>query len=273
MRMARIISSTNSSSSGTTPNMQENAGPVAAVILAGGLGMRLRSAYAAGPKSMAPIGKRPFLDYLLAWLQSQGVRETILCVGYKRSQIQRFVGRGSKWGMRVRYSIEQKLLGTGGAVKKAEELISGETVLVLNGDTFVNVSLRELMKFHRSCKALATLAAVTVPNRSRYGSVRLDGKSRITAFLEKSRESKDRGLEIDKHLINGGIYIVERKLLKMIRGSGSVSLEKDVFPSLLAKKSVYGFTTDAYFLDIGVPEDLRRAQRELPKRICLSYPR
>src|SRR5215472_17570437 len=99
--------------------MQEKERALAAVILAGGLGLRLRSAYAAGPKSMAPVKGRPFLDYLLSWLQSQGVEEVILCVGYKRSQIQRFVGRGSKWGMCVRYSVEKKLLGTGGALKKA----------------------------------------------------------------------------------------------------------------------------------------------------------
>src|SRR6516162_7386838 len=110
--------------------MQEKERPLPAVILAGGLGVRLRSAYAAGPKSMAPIGKRPFIDYLLSWLQTQGVGDVILCVGYKRSHIQRFVGRGSKWGMRVRYSVEKKLLGTGGAVKQGARLISGETVLV-----------------------------------------------------------------------------------------------------------------------------------------------
>src|SRR5690349_18578713 len=91
-----------------------------AVILAGGLGTRLRSAYSAGPKSMAPVGGRPFLDYLLSWLQVQGVEEVILCVGYKRSRIKRFVGRGRKWGLRVKYSIERTPLGTGGAIKNAE---------------------------------------------------------------------------------------------------------------------------------------------------------
>src|SRR5438093_756867 len=88
------------------------------VILAGGLGTRLRSVYAAGPKSMAPVAGRPFLDYLLCWLQSQGVKEVILCVGYKRSHIKRFVGRGRKWGLQANYSIEHTPLGTGGALKK-----------------------------------------------------------------------------------------------------------------------------------------------------------
>ena len=253
--------------------MQEKERPLPAVILAGGLGVRLRSAYAAGPKSMAPIGKRPFIDYLLSWLQTQGVGDVILCVGYKRSHIQRFVGRGSKWGMRVRYSVEKKLLGTGGAVKQGARLISGETVLVVNGDTFVDVSLRALMKFHRSRKAFATLAAVRVVDKSRYGSLCLDRNNRVTAFLEKSGRDKDTGSENEKRYINAGIYIFDRKLLSKIPNRAPVSLEKEVLPSLLTKKRAYGFTSDAYFLDIGVPEDLGRAQHELPERIPISNPR
>src|SRR5205807_3518561 len=100
----------------------------AALILAGGLGKRLRSVYSAGPKSMALVGRRPFLDYLLKWLHTEGVEEVILCVGFKRSRIQRYVGSGRKWGLRVRYSIEKKLLGTAGAVKKAGEMLGGESV-------------------------------------------------------------------------------------------------------------------------------------------------
>ena len=243
-----------------------------AVILAGGLGTRLRSAYAAGPKSMAPVRGRPFLDYLLSWLQGQGVEEVILCVGYKMSHIKRFVGRGRKWGLQVKYSIERTPLGTGGALKKAERLTSKETLLVVNGDTLVDVSLQALVKFHRRRKALATLAAVKIVDGRRYGSLCLDARNRITAFLEKSGRGWN-GSETEKALINGGVYVFDRKLLKTIRARGPVSLERDVFPSLLAKKSVHAFTTDAYFLDIGIPEDFGRAQHELPKRIPISHPR
>ena len=253
--------------------MQEKGLSLPAVILAGGLGTRLRRAYAAGPKSMAPVGQRPFLDYLLTWLQREGVEEVILCVGYKKSHIQRFVGRGSKWGMSVKYSVETKLLGTGGALKKAERLIPGKTVLVVNGDTFVDVSLGDLMKFHRSRRAFATLAAISVADRSRYGSLCLDEKSRITAFLEKSGRYGDVGSEKKKRYVNGGVYILDPKVISKIHNRNPVSLEKEVFPLLLAENSVYGFKSDAYFLDIGVPEDLRRAQRELPQRIRLSHPR
>jgi D-glycero-alpha-D-manno-heptose 1-phosphate guanylyltransferase len=244
----------------------------AALILAGGLGTRLRAVYSAGPKSMAPVGGRPFLDYLLRWLRSEGVKEVILCVGYKRTHIQRYVGKGRKWGLRVSYSIEKHLLGTGGAVKKAEQLIPGKRLLVMNGDTFMAVNLKELIKFHRSRGALATLAVVKVVDDQRYGSVRVDGESRITAFLEKGEMVACNKLEDGTRPINGGVYVFEKKLLSKIRAGKSMSLEKDVFPRLVASKNVYGFLRGVYFMDIGVPKDFRRAQNELPERFAINDP-
>lgn len=245
----------------------------AAVVLAGGLGTRLRAAYAAGPKSMAPVGGRPFLDYLLRWLRSEGVKEVILCVGYKRTHIQRYVGKGRKWGLRVTYSIEKKLLGTGGAVKKAERLIPGKRLLVINGDTFLDVNLKELIKFHQSREALATLAVVKVADDQRYGSLRIDGESRITAFFEKGARDVSNKLEDETRLINAGVYVFEKKLLSKIRADKPMSLEKNVFPRLVTSKKVYGFIRAAYFMDIGVPDDFRRAQNELPERFGINDPR
>jgi D-glycero-alpha-D-manno-heptose 1-phosphate guanylyltransferase len=246
----------------------------AAVILAGGLGTRLRAAYATGPKSMAPVGGRPFLDYLLTWLRSQGVKEVILCVGYKRTHIQKYVGKGSKWGLRVTYSIEEELLGTGGAVKKAERLVPDTRLFVINGDTFLGVNLKEMVKFHLSRGALATLAVVKVADDGRYGSLRLDKEGRITGFLEKGERDASNESDEETKSINGGVYIFEKKLLSHIRTRGPVSLEKNVLPRLIASKNnkVYGFLMDAYFVDIGVPNDLWRAQRELPERFLVNDP-
>jgi NDP-sugar pyrophosphorylase family protein len=181
---------------------KEGVGFPAAVILAGGLGTRLRAAHATGPKSMVPVGGRPFLDYLLTWLRSQGVKEVILCVGYKRTHIQKYVGKGRKWGLRVTYSIEEDLLGTGGAVKKAERLVPGAKLFVINGDTILGVNLKEMIKFHLSRRALATLAVVKVEDDQRYGSLRLDDAGKITAFLEKterdaSNKSDERTISIN----------------------------------------------------------------------------
>jgi NDP-sugar pyrophosphorylase family protein len=253
---------------------KEDGGLPAAVILAGGLGTRLREAYATGPKCMAPVGGRPFLSYLLTWLKSQGVKEVILCVGYKRTHIQKYVGKGEKWGLRVTYSIEEELLGTGGAVKKAEELISGMRLFVVNGDTFLGVNLREMLKFHRSRGALATLAVVNVADSRRYGSLRLDEEGKITSFLEKGEGDLDHKSNETKKSINGGVYIFEKKLLNHIGARGPISLEKNVLPQMVASKNekVYGLLMDAYFVDIGVPKDLWRAQRELPEQFRVNDP-
>lgn len=253
---------------------KEGGGLPAAVILAGGLGTRLRSAYATGPKCMAPVGGRPFLDYLLTWLSSQGVKEVILCVGYKRTHIQKYVGKGRKWGLRVRYSIEEKLLGTGGAVKKAEWLVSGARLFVINGDTFLGVNLRDMFKFHLSRGAQATLAVVNVADDRRYGSLRLDREGKIIAFLEKGKNGSDRNLAEASKPINGGVYIFEKKILSHIRAHESISLEMNVLPNMVAdkKRKVYGLLMDAYFVDIGVPDELWRAQRELPERFPVNDP-
>jgi D-glycero-alpha-D-manno-heptose 1-phosphate guanylyltransferase len=144
-------------------------------------------------------GGQPFLDYLLRWLRSEGVEEVVLCVGYKRTHIQRYVGKGRKWGLRVAYSIERNLLGTGGAVKKAEQLIRGERQFVINGDTFLEVKLKELIRFHRSRRGLATLSVVKVADSQRYGSLRVE------APLESTWVQS----QVDKDLSLNGVSLVE----------------------------------------------------------------
>lgn len=242
-----------------------------AVILAGGLGTRLRKAYPAGPKSMAPVGGRPFLDYVLHWLRSEGVEEVVLCVGYKRTSIQRFVGKGSKWDLRVRYSIERKLLGTAGALKKAEALIPGKRLLVVNGDTLVGVSLKQLIDFHRRRDAWATLAVVKVADDSRYGSLRMDRRGRITAFVEKSNIQILKDGKKRARPVSAGVYVLEKKVLSKIQPRRAISLEKEIFPRLPAGGRTYGYVSDTYFLDIGIPDDLRRAQSEFRERLWVGH--
>jgi len=235
-----------------------------AIILAGGLGTRLRSAYDRGPKCMAPVGGLPFLEYLLLWLQSAGVQELILCVGYKRSQIQNWLGEGSRLGVNVTYSGEKKLLGTAGALKHAQHLVTAESFFVLNGDSFLSVDLGEMYRYHMLRRALATVAVVQQPRSARYGTVQVDRYGRIEAFREKN---SDLGLMNgnDFQLINGGVYIMQREFLELIPCDKAASLEKEVFPSLVGT-TLYGFVTNSYFIDIGIPADFERAQSELPER-------
>jgi D-glycero-alpha-D-manno-heptose 1-phosphate guanylyltransferase len=162
------------------------------------------------------------------------------------------------------------LLGTAGAVKRAEEMLTCDRVLVINGDTFLDVNLEEMIAFHRNHKGWATLAVANVTNANRFGTLRLDSHGRITSFREKSVSESHKTHVGSKQLINGGVYLFESQLLNRIPARGPVSLEKDVFPCLLSRKRLFGFVTDGFFLDIGVPDDLKRAQSELPKRFRIS---
>lgn len=239
-----------------------------ALVLAGGLGTRLRAAFGSGPKCMAPVGGRYFLEYLLAWLRSAGIKELILCVGYKRSQIRNWLGDGSKWGFHVQYSLEEKPLGTAGALKHAARLLTSDVCLVLNGDSFLGVDLREMYRFHRRHGAIATIALARVRNAVRYGTVQLDRRRRIVAFFEKTPGlSKDPAPRGGVQLINGGVYLVKKQLFDAILPAKPISLEKEVFRKLVGGH-LYGFITRGYFIDIGVPSDFARAQAELPNRFC-----
>jgi NDP-sugar pyrophosphorylase family protein len=237
---------------------------VQALVLAGGLGKRLRAAYANGPKSLAPVGGRPFLDYLMRWLQISGFSDIVLCVGYKTEQIQERYQDGRHWGLRISYSLEKEPLGTAGAIKNAEVLLQVDTFLVLNGDSFTDVPLRELIQFHRRRKGLATLTLAPAPEESRYGSVRMNASGEILGFLEK-----DSGGAMDdkrgRRWINGGVYAFQKELLSVIPPGRPVSLETEIFPQLVGHRFC-GFPTDGYFIDIGVPADYRRAQKEFRER-------
>lgn len=240
-----------------------------AVVLAGGLGTRLRSAFRGGPKCLAPIGPHPFLDYVLGWLRKQGVMEVILCVGYRRSQIQRRYRAGRRWGIKVRYSVETEPLGTAGALRHAVNVIGSEAFFVLNGDTFLDLCLAEMSRFHQKRSALATLALVHVARTDRYGSVRTGPAGQIAGFEEKRTTERPRRRS---GWINGGVYLLSKELLRGISFGKRVSLECEVFPGLIGN-GLFGFKTRGYFIDIGTPEDYERAQLELPRGYAHVHPR
>jgi NDP-sugar pyrophosphorylase family protein len=239
-----------------------------ALILAGGLGKRLRAAFDTGPKSMAPVGDRRFLEYLLVWLRSAGIKDLILCVGYRKNQIQSWLRDGSDWGLRIRYSEEKRLLGTAGALKQAEEMLSTQNCLVINGDSFLDVDLRKMYRFHQRHDALATIAIARVRNSARYGTVQLDRSEKIVAFQEKRKNITTSGRSLSPagmQLINGGVYLFQRRFFDSIPARRATSLEKEIFPRLVGG-DLYGFVSCGYFIDIGVPSDFERAQTELRKR-------
>ncbi len=222
-----------------------------AFILCGGLGTRLRPVLSDRPKSMAPVAGVPFLEILLEGLQAQGIKEVVLGTGYLAEQIETFFRDGSDLGLILRYSRETEALGTGGALKLAEPLLS-DPLVVLNGDSYVEWNLAATLDLFTRKKASVVMVLQAVPDVARYGSVAIDADRRVTEFVEK-------GSRTGAGLINAGIYILRKEIVAAFPAGKAVSLEGGVFPKLLGDK-VYGLVTHGVFIDIGVPEDLERAQ-------------
>ena len=231
------------------------------IVLCGGLGTRLRSAVADRPKALAPVGGgQPFLEVQLELLRARGARRFVLCVGHMADQIEAALGDGGALGVRIAYVRDgEKLLGTGGALKRAEPHFT-PAAIVTNGDTYIDVDLAQLVGAHAEARARGAAATVTlarVPDAGRFGSVEFaDG--RITRFREKEPDAGG-------GWVNAGVYVVERELLARVPAGEVVSLERDVFPSALrAGTSLAAFPQEAAFHDIGTPDALRAfaAQRE-----------
>ena len=228
-----------------------------ALILAGGLGTRLRPLLNDRPKSIAPIAGRPFLEYLLQKLRRHGISDIILSVGYQAEMIQAYFGDGSRWDLQLKYSLEDTPLGTAGAVKLAQRLLQGDTFLVLNGDSFFDLDLQDFVTQHHAHGAAASLALASIPNPQRYGTVEINQQGQILRFLEKDSATQTGG----QGLISAGVYLFHRTVLDKIPPGKSVSLERETFPALIGER-FYGIPYQAFFLDIGIPSDYQKLQDE-----------
>lgn len=231
-----------------------------AAILAGGLGIRLRSVVADRPKPMAEFRGRPFLEYQIRFLREQGIREIILCIGYLADEIHKHFGDGSGWDVTIRYSRETEPLGTGGALKLAEPLL-GETFLLLNGDTFLACELGALEEHHRVNQADVTLAVSKADDASSYGSVEVGADGRATGFREKA---------VGAHpgYVNVGLYVMNKALVAVVPAGRRVSLEQDLFKGWVKTRRVFAFVLQGGFVDIGTPEGYERfASRVMGSRL------
>jgi D-glycero-alpha-D-manno-heptose 1-phosphate guanylyltransferase len=226
---------------------------VKAVLLVGGLGTRLRSAVPSGPKVLASVGKRSFLELLVGQLRSQGIRRLVMCTGYLADQIEDQFGDGQAWDVAIEYSKEVQPRGTAGAVKLARQYLQDASeFLVMNGDSFLEIDFHNFMAFHRDHDAMATIAVLRVEDTNRYGTVHVDANGRVRGFAEKT------GRDVPG-LVNGGVYIFNHAVLQCIPEQPS-SLEKDIFPRLL-DQGVYAQEQYGMFIDIGTPADYLRAQQ------------
>jgi D-glycero-alpha-D-manno-heptose 1-phosphate guanylyltransferase len=223
-----------------------------AIVLAGGFGTRLQSVVNDVPKSMALVNNRPFLEYLLDYLAAQGIQKVVLSVGYKHEIIVNHFGDRYK-SVSIDYAIENEPLGTGGGIRLALWKTEGPRALVMNGDTMFKVNYQAMLDFHLAKKADATLALFKRRDTARFGLVKLNRTHRITGFLEKS-ELAPAGF------INGGVYIIEKKFLMEPGFRGRFSIEKDCFELYFNDLRLFGFASDGYFHDIGIPGDYQKAQ-------------
>jgi len=224
-----------------------------AIVLAGGLGTRLASRLHGLPKPMAPIAGRPFLEILLTQLRRSGCTRVLLSVGHQHAVIQEHFGAAFD-GLAIDYVIESVPLGTGGAIRLALAEAREESMLVLNGDTFLNADYAAMLGFHAVQGAAVTLAVVHRDDVSRYGGVTLEGR-RIVGFQEKGRSGPG--------YISAGTYVLARNLAWPPALPEKFSIERDFFVPEVARLRPAAYKVDGFFLDIGIPEDLDRAQTEL----------
>jgi len=225
-----------------------------AIVLAGGFGTRLQTVVQDVPKPMALINGRPFLDYQLNYLKSFDIQEIIFSVGYKHEHISNYFGNSFK-GLKIDYAIENEPLGTGGGILNAFQFVESGAALVVNGDTLFEVNLKHFFDNHQQKQATISLALREIEDVSRYGIVETDANDRIIGFAEKG-EKTGRGL------INGGIYLIEKEFFVKNTFPKRFSMEKDAFEQYYTTQNFYGFPYKSYFLDIGIPEDYKKAQDE-----------
>ncbi|MFT4533499.1 MAG: D-glycero-alpha-D-manno-heptose 1-phosphate guanylyltransferase [Saprospiraceae bacterium] len=224
-----------------------------AIILAGGMGTRLKSVVKEVPKPMAPINGRPFLEYLLDHLVKNGIERVIFSVGFKSNIIADHFGDKYQ-NCELIYVYEDEPLGTGGAIKKAMRFVSGENVLVTNGDSIFITDIQGQFVFHLNREADVTLGLKSMVDFDRYGTVIIDNNSIIHDFREKE--------SVSKGLINGGVYIFNVEAFTSIDFPQKFSVENNYFQTHTNQSKFYGYQSDGYFLDIGIPEDFAKAQEE-----------
>lgn len=230
-----------------------------AVVLVGGFGTRLRPLTLATPKQMLPVVDRPMIEWVVGHLGAHGVTEAVLSLGYRPDAFSDRYADGTCAGVALHYAVEPEPLDTAGAIRFAA-LHAGidERFLVVNGDVLTDFDLRSLVDFHAERGAEATLHLTPVDDPSRYGVVPIDGQGRVEAFVEKPPADS-----APSKWINAGAYVLEPSVIERIADGRRVSIEREVFPSLVEDGSVYAVQSDDYWIDTGTPDTYLEAQLDL----------
>jgi NDP-sugar pyrophosphorylase family protein len=224
------------------------------LILAGGLGTRLRGVLTDRPKILAPVASETFLDHLLTWLSNQGARRIVLALGHQAQTVLDHLRGRHFTGLEIVPVIEPRPLGTAGAVTFARAWLRSDPVMIMNGDTWIEADLGAFLAEHQQTSSMVSMICVRVPNPGRYGRVEIDGDLGVLSFREKDVQVST------PSWINGGVYLFRPAMLEaMSTDIQSGSLEHDVL-GRLPSGSIHAFCTEGRFLDIGTPEDLAAAE-------------
>jgi len=228
---------------------QVDIGSIDTLILCGGRGKRLKSIVSHKPKILVEVQNIPFINYLLNYLESQGIKKVILCTGYKHHLVEKWVTLYYKGSIKIRFSQEQESLGTAGAIRHADRLRLSDNIIVLNGDTFTNLSYFAFLKDFMQKNNFASIAVKKSVSTLDYGSIITDNNGRLLSFKEKSLEYKN-------SFINVGVYIFRKEIINEIKKYTKTSLETETIPNILKQKNklISTFTHKGIFIDYGTPK-------------------
>lgn len=223
-----------------------------AVVLVGGEGTRLRPLTLTRPKQMLPVGGRPMIERVLTWLAGHGIDEAVLSLGYRPDAFLEAYPDGRACDIRLRYAVEESPLDTAGAIRfAAAEAGLDERFVVVNGDVLTDLDVSALVRFHADRRAEASIALTPVEDPSRFGVVPTDAEGRVHAFIEKPPAS-----EAPTNYINAGTYVLEPAVLDRIDGGRRVSMEREIFPALVADGRLFALGSGAAWIDAGTPQAL-----------------
>ncbi len=231
-----------------------------AMILAAGFGTRLLPLTEKIPKALLPVCGRPLISYTLAFLKKWGIKEIIINLHHHPQSIEKEIGDGSRFGLRIYYSHEPEILGTGGGIKKAESFLANETFLVINSDILVDFDLSRVMDFHRKNKALATMVLRQEEEINSYGAIEIDRDGRVRQFLNKIPAGSR--LEL-KRLIFTGIHLFEPEVFQYIPANIFCSINDTYIELIRKSKMIYGYLMEGYWVDLGTKERYDRVKREI----------
>lgn len=224
------------------------------IILCGGMGTRLKAVNPTLPKALVPVAGKPFLHYVINYLQQQGIQQFVFATGYGHADVEEYL-KTQHSALKAKFSNETTPLGTGGAIMQALQKTTEPQVLVVNGDTIFKANILSLYAFHHKQNAVCSIAATSTQNSSRYGLLEIDELGMLKGFAEKDAA-------ISAGVINAGMYIINQDIFSGLPLGPAFSFEKDYLEKYVQLKPIAAQVQDAYFIDMGIPSDLAKAEKD-----------